>query len=91
MRVENRIRALRAERGWSQAALADRIGTSRQTIGSIEASRSEPSLTMAAHIAGAFGLTIEDVFSLPSLHPPWDRTPQAPASSVRGSRNTTGI
>lgn len=77
MGVKNRIRVLRAERGWSQAELASLIDTSRQTVSSIEAERSEPSLSLAFTIAEAFGVTIEDVFSKPSARPPWERAPQA--------------
>ena len=79
-RVKNRIRVLRAEHGWSQTELATLTGTSRQTISSIEAERSEPSLSLAFTIADEFGVTIEDVFSKPSSKPPWERAPQAAPS-----------
>ena len=57
-----KLRALRAERGLSQAALADALGVSRQTVISIERGRFDPSLPLAFRIAGHFGLRIEDVF-----------------------------
>ncbi len=79
--VKNRIRVLRAERGWSQTELAELIGVSRQTVSSIEAERSEPSLSLAFDIAEAFGVAIEDVFTRPSTKPPWERAPQVPPPS----------
>jgi len=60
--VNNRLRILRAERNWSQAELADKLGVSRQTINSIETSRYDPSLPLAFSLARLFGLRIEDVF-----------------------------
>jgi len=60
--VTNRIRVLRAERGWSQAELAARLGVSRQTVNAIEAGRYDPSLPLAFRIAATFGATIEEIF-----------------------------
>jgi putative transcriptional regulator len=60
--VTNRLRALRAERRWSQADLAGRLGVSRQTINAIETGKYDPSLPLAFKIAATFGLAIEDVF-----------------------------
>jgi putative transcriptional regulator len=60
--VRNRLRVLRAERGWSQAELAARLGVSRQTVNAIEAGRYDPSLPLAFRIAATFGTTIEAVF-----------------------------
>ena len=60
--MTNRIRVLRAERGWSQAELAARLGVSRQTVNAIEASRYDPSLPLAFRIAATFGTTIEEIF-----------------------------
>ncbi|GEM89314.1 transcriptional regulator [Oceanithermus desulfurans NBRC 100063] len=53
---------LRAERGWSQATLVERLGVSRQTVNAIEKGRYDPSLPLAFKIAEVFGLAIEDVF-----------------------------
>jgi putative transcriptional regulator len=61
--VTNRLRVLRAERRWSQADLAERLGVSRQTINAIETEKYDPSLPLAFSIARIFELTIEDVFS----------------------------
>jgi len=60
--VENRLPELRAEHGWTQAELAERLSVSRQTVISIERGRFDPSLPLAFQIADAFGLKIEDVF-----------------------------
>lgn len=60
--MDNRVRELRAERGWSQAELGERLGVSRQSINAIEAGRYDPSLPLAFRIAAVFGLTIEQVF-----------------------------
>jgi putative transcriptional regulator len=61
--VNNRLRVLRAERRWSQADLADRLGVSRQTINAIETGKYDPSLPLAFSIARIFESKIEDVFS----------------------------
>lgn len=60
--MKNRLRVLRAERHWSQADLAERLGVSRQTINSIETGKYDPSLPLAFKIARLVGLKIEDVF-----------------------------
>lgn len=60
--MTNRVRALRAERGWSQAELAERLGVSRQTVNAVETERYEPSLSLAFKIARLFGQRIEAIF-----------------------------
>ncbi len=60
--MKNRIRELRAERGWSQAALAERLDVSRQTVNAIETGRYDPSLPLAFAIARVFGAPIESIF-----------------------------
>ena len=60
--MKNRIKVLRAERGWSQATLASMVGVSRNSIISIENGRFDPSLPLAFAIADAFDLTIQDIF-----------------------------
>jgi len=60
--VNNRIRVLRAEKKWSQADLAERVGVSRNSINSIENGKVDPSLPLAFRIADSFGLAIEAVF-----------------------------
>ena len=60
--MTNRLPALRAERGWSQAELAERLGVSRQTVNAVETERYEPSLSLAFKIARLFGKRIETIF-----------------------------
>jgi putative transcriptional regulator len=60
--VKSTLRALRDERGWTQADLAERLGVSRQTINAIETEKYEPSLSLAFQIARLFKRRIEDIF-----------------------------
>jgi putative transcriptional regulator len=60
--MKNRIRVLRAEKGWSQAELAEKVGVSRNSINAVENGKFDPSLPLAFRIADAFELKIEDVF-----------------------------
>ena len=60
--MKSRLRVLRAERGWSQAELAERIGVSRQAVNALETDKHDPSLGLAFRIAAVFGLAVEEVF-----------------------------
>jgi len=60
--MKNRLRMLRAERGWSQAELADRLEVSRQSVNAIETGKYDPSLPLAFRIARLFGQRIEEIF-----------------------------
>lgn len=60
--MKNSLRVRRAERGWSQANLAERLEVSRQTINAIETSKYDPSLPLAFKIARLFGSSIEELF-----------------------------
>ena len=60
--MKNMIKALRAERGWSQAALADQLGVSRQSVNAIETGKYDPSLPLAFAIARLFEKSIEEIF-----------------------------
>lgn len=60
--IKNRIKVLRAERNWTQADLAERVGVSRQAVISIEKYKYTPSLDLAFSIAKAFGVDINEVF-----------------------------
>ena len=60
--MRTRIRELRKERKLSQEELAEAVGTTRQTITSIEVGKYIASLPLAYKIARYFGLTIEEVF-----------------------------
>ena len=61
--MENRLRVLRAERGWSQADLGDRLGVSRQAVNAIETGKHDPSLLLAFKIAQVFGARLETIFN----------------------------
>ncbi|MBM7128597.1 helix-turn-helix transcriptional regulator [Dyella mobilis] len=60
--MNNVIRELRSERGWSQADLAQKLDVSRQTVNAIETGKYDPSLPLAFKIARLFGLSIEMIF-----------------------------
>ena len=61
--MKNRLRVLRAERGWSQADLAQRLEVSRQSVNAIETGKFDPSLPLAFKLARLFETTIEEIFS----------------------------
>jgi putative transcriptional regulator len=60
--MKNRLKVLRAERGWTQARLAGELDVSRQTINAIETGKYDPSLPLAFSIAALFDQTIEEIF-----------------------------
>ena len=60
--MKNRLRVLRAERDWTQAALAEQLDVSRQTVNAIETGKYDPALPLAFRIARLFGMAIEDIF-----------------------------
>jgi putative transcriptional regulator len=62
--ILNRVREMRAERGWTQQELADLVGVSRQSINSIENGRYVPSLPLALTFARVFQCTTDDIFTL---------------------------
>ena len=60
--MTNHLPALRAAEGWSQAALAEKLRVSRQTVNAIETGRYDPSLPLAFAIARLFARPIEAIF-----------------------------
>lgn len=60
--MNSRLRVIRAEREWTQADLADRLGVSRQTVNAIETGKYDPSLTLAFKISRLFDQPIERIF-----------------------------
>ena len=60
--MKNRLEEIRKERGIKQEELASTLEVSRQTIGSLENGRYNPSIILAFKIARYFGLDIEDIF-----------------------------
>lgn len=65
--MRSRIRELRRAQKLSQAELADAVGTTRQTITSIEVGKYTASLPLAYKIARYFRLTIEEVFDFSEI------------------------
>lgn len=60
--MKNRIRVLRAEKGWTQADLAKLLDVSRNSVNAIENGKYDPSLPLAFRIGEVFGLRIEEIF-----------------------------
>ncbi len=60
--MKNRLEELRKERGIKQEDLAAILEVSRQTIGSLENGRYNPSILLAFRIAKYFEMSIEDIF-----------------------------
>ena len=61
-RLANRLRVARAERALSQDELARTVGVSRNTIGSIETGRYEPSALLAFRLAAVLGQPVDELF-----------------------------
>lgn len=61
--MKNILPELRAERGWTQVELAEKLCVSRQTVIAIETERYDPSLPLAFQIAEVFRRPIEAIFS----------------------------
>ena len=60
--MKNRLEELRRQRNIKQEELAEKLEVSRQTIGSLENGRYNPSIILAYKVARFFGTTIEDIF-----------------------------
>ena len=60
--LKNRLEELRKSRGIRQEELAAALEVSRQTIGSLENGRYNPSILLAFKIARYFGMQIEEIF-----------------------------
>jgi putative transcriptional regulator len=60
--VQNRLKAIRESRGWSQGELARRLGVSRQTINAVETDKYDPSLPLALRMAKLFGVAVPELF-----------------------------
>lgn len=71
--IANRIRVLRFHAGeMTQAALAERVGVTRQTIVAMEQGRYSPSLEVAFRVAAAFSVPVEEVFQWTGEQPESD-------------------
>jgi len=60
--VKNRLRVLRAERDWSQAELAKKLGVSTNTVNAIENGKYNPSLPLVFRMIRLLGVALEDIF-----------------------------
>jgi putative transcriptional regulator len=60
--LKNRLEELRKQKNITQEDLAEELKVSRQTIGSLENGRYNPSIILAYKIARFFGTTIEEIF-----------------------------
>jgi putative transcriptional regulator len=74
--VRNDLPALRDERSWIQAVVADRLGVSRQTVNALETGRYDPSPPLALRLARLFDRPIEQLF-----HPDEDDAAREPGRS----------
>ncbi len=60
--MENKIKELREEKGFSQGKLAELCNVSRQTINAIENNKYDPSLQLAFDLAETLGVTVDELF-----------------------------
>jgi putative transcriptional regulator len=63
--LRNRLREARADRGWTQAELAERVGVTRKTVNTVENGVFVPSTVLALKLARALEMMVEEVFQLP--------------------------
>ena len=63
--LSNRLREARAQQGWTQADLAERVGVTRKTINTVENGVFVPSTVLALKLARALQTTVEALFELP--------------------------
>lgn len=80
--MRNRLKVLRAERDWSQAVLAERLGVSRQTVNAIERGKYDPSLQLAFKMSRVLGQPIESMFYPDEADPALEPSPLAQAVRV---------
>lgn len=64
--MKNRLKVLRAERGWTQDQLSKELGVSRQAVNALETEKHSPSLDLAYRISAIFDLPVEQVFENPN-------------------------
>ena len=60
--MKNRLKVLRAERGWTQEELSKELGVSRQAVNALETEKHSPSLDLAYRISAVFGVSVEQIF-----------------------------
>lgn len=62
LRVHNRVKLARVERGYTQQELADLIQVTRQTIGLIEAEQYNPTINLCLRLTQALNKSLNDLF-----------------------------
>jgi putative transcriptional regulator len=62
--LENKLKAMRTDRGWTQEDLARAVGVTRQTILAVEKGGYEPSVRLALLLARALSVRVDDLFWL---------------------------
>ena len=62
MRVRNRVKLARVERGYTQQELANLVNVTRQTIGLIEAEKYNPTIALCLRLAQALRKPLTDLF-----------------------------
>jgi putative transcriptional regulator len=62
--LENKLKAMRADLGWTQEDLARAVGVTRQTILAVEKGGYEPSVRLALELARALSVRVDDLFWL---------------------------
>ena len=63
--MKNRLKVLRAEKGWTQEDLGKAIGVSRQAVNALETEKHDPTLDLAYRLAAIFGQPVESIFENP--------------------------
>ena len=63
--MQNALKRLRTERGWTQEQLGQGLGVSRQAVNALETEKHDPSLDLAYRIAVLFDRAVEDIFENP--------------------------
>ena len=67
--MKNHLKALRAERNWTQEELGKRVGVSRQAVNALETEKHDPSLDLAYRIAATFEISVNSIFENPHQKP----------------------
>ena len=63
--MQNRLKLLRTEKGWTQEQLGQALGVSRQAVNALETEKHDPSLDLAYRIAALFEQPVEAIFANP--------------------------
>ena len=104
MNIENRLSHIRQKRGYSAAALAGKVGVSRQTIYAMEAESYVPNTVVALRLARVLEVPVEELFRLEDASPPLASTkevdllpggqavePGLPVQLCRVDKHTIGV